>query len=153
MMLGDSRGRDRMVVGFTTICAISTYNHQSCDFEFRSWWSVIDTTLCDKVCQWLVTGCWFYPGTPISSTNKNWPPPYNWNIVESGVKHHKQTIHLSLVLLQMYPFYYYFAIIFFHHISGKVIKGPIRKKRKIIKNLHKKWLRTLHIVSLSIINT
>jgi hypothetical protein len=28
------------------------------------------TTLCDKVCQWLVTGRWFYPGTLVSSTNK-----------------------------------------------------------------------------------
>ena len=28
------------------------------------------TTLCDKVCQWLVTGLWFSPGTPVSSTNK-----------------------------------------------------------------------------------
>ena len=27
------------------------------------------TTLCDKVCQWLVTGRWFSPGPPISSTN------------------------------------------------------------------------------------
>jgi hypothetical protein len=27
------------------------------------------TTLCDKVCQWLVTGQWFSPGPPISSTN------------------------------------------------------------------------------------
>jgi len=25
--------------------------------------------------------------TPVSSTNKT-PPRYNWNIVESGVKHH-----------------------------------------------------------------
>ena len=24
----------------------------------------------DKVCQWLVTGWWFSPGTPVSSTNK-----------------------------------------------------------------------------------
>jgi hypothetical protein len=26
---------------------------------------------------------------------KNWPPQYNWNIVESGVKHHKlnQNLH------------------------------------------------------------
>ena len=31
---------------------------------------VLDTTLCDKVCQWLVTGQWFSPGTPISSINK-----------------------------------------------------------------------------------
>jgi hypothetical protein len=28
------------------------------------------TTLCDKVCQWLATGRWFSPGTPVSSTNK-----------------------------------------------------------------------------------
>jgi hypothetical protein len=28
------------------------------------------TTLCDKVCQWLVTGRWFSLGTPVSSTNK-----------------------------------------------------------------------------------
>ena len=28
------------------------------------------TTLCDKVCQWLVTGQWFSPGSPVSSTNK-----------------------------------------------------------------------------------
>jgi hypothetical protein len=28
------------------------------------------TALCDKVCQWLVTGRWFSPGTPISSTNR-----------------------------------------------------------------------------------
>jgi hypothetical protein len=30
---------------------------------------VLDTTLCDKVCQWLVVG-WCSPGTPVSSTNK-----------------------------------------------------------------------------------
>jgi len=27
-------------------------------------------TLCDKVCQWLATGRWFSPGSPVSSTNK-----------------------------------------------------------------------------------
>jgi len=31
---------------------------------------VHDTTLCDKVCQWLPTARWFSPGTPVSSTNK-----------------------------------------------------------------------------------
>ena len=30
----------------------------------------LDTALCDKVCQWLVTGQWFSPGTPVSFTNK-----------------------------------------------------------------------------------
>jgi hypothetical protein len=28
------------------------------------------TTFCDKVCQWLATGCWFSLGTPVSFTNK-----------------------------------------------------------------------------------
>ena len=30
----------------------------------------LDTTLCDKVCQWLTTCRGFSPGTPVSSTNK-----------------------------------------------------------------------------------
>ena len=29
--------------------------------------SVLDTTVCDKVCQWLSTSWWF---SPVSSTNK-----------------------------------------------------------------------------------
>ena len=33
-------------------------------------WGVLDTTLCDKVCQWLAAGLWFSPGLPVSSTNK-----------------------------------------------------------------------------------
>ena len=48
------RGRDRMVVGFTTTYAIRA----RC------------TTLCDKVCQLFATGQWFSPGPPVSSTNK-----------------------------------------------------------------------------------
>ena len=31
---------------------------------------ILNTTLCDKVCQWLAAGQWFSPGTPVSSTNK-----------------------------------------------------------------------------------
>jgi hypothetical protein len=31
---------------------------------------ILDTTLCDKVCQWLAPSLWFYQGTPVSSTNK-----------------------------------------------------------------------------------
>jgi len=58
------------------------------------------TTLCDKVCQSLVTGRWFSPGPPVSSTNKT-DRHYIWNIVESGVKHHqtnKKPLHyLSFV--------------------------------------------------------
>ena len=61
---------DCMVVGFTTTYAISAYHHCSCEFESPSWRDVFNTTLCNKVCQWLVTGQWFSPGTLVSSTNK-----------------------------------------------------------------------------------
>jgi hypothetical protein len=33
------------------ISAISAYHHYSCEFEPRSWLEVLDTTLCNKVCQ------------------------------------------------------------------------------------------------------
>ena len=61
------RSRDRMVVGFTTTYAISSYHHW--------WWVRISirarcTALCDKVCQWLSTGRWFSPGPPVSPTNR-----------------------------------------------------------------------------------
>ena len=59
-----------MVVGFTTTSAISAFHHLSCEFEPHSRRGVLNTTLCDKVCQWLATGQWFFPGTLISSTNK-----------------------------------------------------------------------------------
>jgi hypothetical protein len=59
---------DRMVIGFTTT--------NQCLSPLKLWvrtplWrGVLDTTLCDKVCQWLAAGRWFSSGTPISSTNK-----------------------------------------------------------------------------------
>jgi len=47
-------GPDQIVVGFTTTYVISAYHHYySCEFKSRSWWGVHDTTLWDKVCQWL----------------------------------------------------------------------------------------------------
>jgi hypothetical protein len=45
----EHRGRDRMVVGFTTAYAISAYHHLSCEFESRSWRGVLGATFCDKV--------------------------------------------------------------------------------------------------------
>jgi hypothetical protein len=48
----------------------SIYYLWNCEFESRSWRGVLDTTSCDKVCQWLATGLWFSPVTPVSSTNK-----------------------------------------------------------------------------------
>ena len=58
------------------------------EIEFHWWRGVLDTTLCDQVWHRLVTGQWFFSGTPLSDWLSNWPPRYNWDIVESGVKHH-----------------------------------------------------------------
>jgi len=59
-----------MVVGFTTTCAISAYHQESCEFETCSGRGVLDTTLCDKVCQRPDASRWFSPCTPVSSINK-----------------------------------------------------------------------------------
>ena len=67
-----TRGRrDLMVVGFTTNYLWNQYLS-----PLKLWVrtplrrGVLDTTLYDKVYQWLATGRWFSPGTPVSSTNK-----------------------------------------------------------------------------------
>jgi len=46
------RGRDHLVVGFTTTYAISAYHHWCCEFEPHSWRGVLDTTLHDQVCHY-----------------------------------------------------------------------------------------------------
>ena len=58
----DRHGRYRVVVGFITIYAINAYH--------LSWRGILNTTLCDKVCQWLAADWWFSPVTPVSATNK-----------------------------------------------------------------------------------
>jgi hypothetical protein len=45
------------------------------EFDSRSWRGVFDTTLSDKVCQWLRPICGFL-------LVLRFPPRYNWNIVE-----------------------------------------------------------------------
>ena len=59
------RGHDRMVDGFKTTYMQSVHITTN-SYEFE----VYDTTLCDKVCQLLVTGQWYSPGTLVSSINK-----------------------------------------------------------------------------------
>ena len=81
-----------MVDGFTTTCAISAYHHWCCEFESRSGWGVLDTTLCDNVCQWLAAGQWFSPGTPVSSNNKT----DHHKITEILLKVVLNTINLNL---------------------------------------------------------
>jgi hypothetical protein len=50
-------------------------------------WGVLNTTLCDKVCQWLVADLWFSLGTLVSFTNKTDRHDIT-EIMLKGVKHH-----------------------------------------------------------------
>lgn len=55
---------------FLYLCAISTYHHQSYEFEPYSCLGVLDNKLCDKVSLLLVTDRWVSPVSPVSSTKK-----------------------------------------------------------------------------------
>jgi hypothetical protein len=66
--------------------------------ESESEWLIIDyvqakcSQYIAKVCQWLVTGRWFSPGTPVSSTNKT----DHHDITEKLLKVALNTIILTL---------------------------------------------------------
>ena len=81
-----------MLIGFTTTYANNVYHHQRCEFESRTWRDVLDTTLCDKVCQRLSTCRWFSPGSSVSSTNKT----DRYDITEILLKVALNTITLTL---------------------------------------------------------
>ena len=83
---------DRIVVEFTTTCAISAYHHYSCEFESHSWRGVLDLTLFDKYCQCLQ----FSPGTPVSFTNN--PDRHDISeMVESDIKHHCHNLYILIL--------------------------------------------------------
>ena len=67
------RGRDRMVLPVQSV-PITTKTLSSNPVHGEVY-SILDTMLCNKVCQLLATGQWFSPGTPVSSTNITDPTP------------------------------------------------------------------------------
>jgi hypothetical protein len=59
-------------------------------------WGVLDTTLCDKVCQWLAASHWF---SPISSTNKTDHHDLTEILLKVVLKFHKPNRHSRAVCL------------------------------------------------------
>ena len=68
-------------------------NQSLSPLTLRGWipvrWGVLDTTLCDKVCQRLAVGLSFSPGIPVSSINKT----DNHDIIEILLKVALNTIN------------------------------------------------------------
>ena len=88
------RGRDHMVVGFTTTYAISAYQHWCCEFESRSGRGVQHYVIKFVSDLQQVSGfirVLLFP-PPIKPTAR-----CNWNNIESGVKHHQINKHLITV--------------------------------------------------------
>ena len=63
-------GRYPMLVRFTTTYEISAYQRWRYDFKSCSCRCVLDTTLCDKVCQQLATSQSISRDIPATSSNK-----------------------------------------------------------------------------------
>ena len=77
---------------FNKVCFIKFELHsRTLLVRIPLWCSVLHTTLCDNVSvTWGRSVVFYvYSGFP---HQYNWPPRYSWNIIESGVKHHKPRI-------------------------------------------------------------
>ena len=107
-------GRDRMLVGFTTTCAISAHHHLRFEFESRAWRSVLNTTLCDKICQWLATGSSFSPGTPVSSSTNKTEVQFESSLLLFDLIYCEQKSLFCCIFQSNYFFFiYYLATVFF----------------------------------------
>ena len=67
---------------------------------------LLNTTLCDKVCQWLATGWWFSLGTPVSSINKTDCHDINETLLKVSLNTIKQTNKLRHCKLISDLFFY-----------------------------------------------
>ena len=69
--MGEGRSRDGMTVGFITYLCTQYLSPLTLWVRTPLRRGVLDTTLCDTVCQLYPVDRWFSPGTPVSSTNKS----------------------------------------------------------------------------------
>ena len=79
-MFAITQNKQFMNIMLTMLISPINYGFHCCEFEARSWRDVLKFGN-----DW--TGQWFSLGTPVSSTNKTDRPDYNWNIIESSIKH------------------------------------------------------------------
>jgi hypothetical protein len=78
---------------------------------FPLWRGVLDTTLCDIVCQWLTTGQCFLPGTAVSSTNET----DHHNVAEILLKVVLNTINLTIKVQRFFLIKQWKMMLLIHH--------------------------------------
>ena len=88
---------------------------------------LLDTTLCDKVCQWLTTGWWFSLGTLVSSTNKT-------------DRHDITEILLKVALNTITPNPLSFKLI------SDILDGRIKKNPTLYNKTNQIWDYTLNLM-------
>ena len=81
---------------------------------------VLDVTLCDKSLSVTCNRSVVFSGYSGFLPQLNWPPGYNWNIVESGIKHHIPTPNPSpskfLKSLEIHNVHILFLLVVIYYI-------------------------------------
>ena len=60
--------------------------------------SVLDSTLCDKVCQWLTTGWWFSPVSSTNNTDHHDITKVALNTINQPTNQSKSEFHVTRIL-------------------------------------------------------
>ena len=94
-------------------------------------------TLCDKVCQGLVTGGWFSPGTPVSSTNKT----DRHDITEIVLKMALSTIYHTILTELEYFIQIYQFVLLNNFLDTNCISNPGRYSSTIWKSVFSRTLQ------------
>jgi hypothetical protein len=85
-------------------------------------WGVLETTLCDRVCQRLATGRWFSLGPPVPFTNKT----DSHDIAEILLK-------VALDTIKPKPNLYIFFVLEYQHFASSLCRGCTRVVSQLIR--------------------
>jgi len=79
---------------------------------------VLDTTLCDKVCQWLAAGRWFSLGTLVSSTNKIDRHDITEILLKVALNTTTVTLNILMLVFCIMYFVFFVLVLWFLPIVG-----------------------------------
>ena len=105
-----------------------------CGLELCWWRGVLDTTLCDKVCQCLAVCRWLSLGTPVSSTYKT----DHHDIAEIVLKVALNTINNINTVFNFVPFFPLASVVFIHpipHENQVLLALPIFSGVRVARSL------------------